>query len=145
MHARLNWMLNNDVLGRHDLARGLWQHAVTEYTTSCQNPPEATTRAAGFTDNASVNVLPGASPGELLAVTESVPGTMRVDAATLRTLGGVTYADGVKGELNTAHPTLQRDGSLINLVIGVSANRSEPYLATNQERKDSAVWASHFS
>ena len=77
-------------------------------------------RGAGFTDNASVNVLPGASPGELLAVTESVPGTMRVDAATLRTLGGVAYADGVKGELNTAHPTLQRDGSIINLAIGVS-------------------------
>ena len=65
-------------------------------------------------------MLPGASPGELVAVTESVPGTMRIDAHTLRTLGHITYADGVKGELNTAHPTLQRDGSIINLAIGVS-------------------------
>lgn len=94
--------------------------------TSCPKSPEGTARAAGFTDNASVNVLPGALPGELLAVTESVPGTMRVDARTLRTLGGVTYADGVKGELNTAHPTLQRDGSIINLAIGVSQNRTWP-------------------
>lgn len=89
--------------------------------------------AAGFTDNASVNVLPGASPSELVAVTESVPGTMRVDARTLRTLGHVTYADGVKGELNTAHPTLQRDGSIINLAIGVSV------LQPRQDRAWSAL------
>ncbi|KAK9831473.1 hypothetical protein WJX81_008489 [Elliptochloris bilobata] len=72
----------------------------------------------GFTDNASVNVLPGAARGELVAVTESVAGTFRIDERTLRTLGRVKYSDGIKGDLNTAHPTLQRDGSIINLAIG---------------------------
>jgi carlactone synthase/all-trans-10'-apo-beta-carotenal 13,14-cleaving dioxygenase len=66
-----------------------------------------------------VNVLPGAKRGELVAVTESLAGIMRVDADSLRTLGPVKYTDGVKGDLTTAHPTLQRDGSLINLAIGV--------------------------
>ncbi len=64
-------------------------------------------------------MLPGARRGELVAVTESVAGTMRIDADSLRTLGPVKYTDGVKGELTTAHPTLQRDGSLINLAVGV--------------------------
>jgi len=66
-----------------------------------------------------VNVLPGARRGELVAVTESVVGAVRVDARTLRTLAPITYTDRIKGDLTTAHPTLQRDGSLINLAVGV--------------------------
>ena len=56
---------------------------------------------------------------QLITMTESVLGTYRVDTATLKTLGRLTFADRVKGDLTTAHPTMQPNGKLINLTSGV--------------------------
>lgn len=74
---------------------------------------------AGFTDNATVNVFPSNADGsELLAVTESVRGTYRMDTNTLATKHQVKYTDKVKGDLNTAHPKLLPNGDSINIVVG---------------------------
>ena len=75
--------------------------------------------AAGFTDNATVNVFPSNADGsELLAVTESVKGTYRLDTATLATKYQEHYTDKVKGDLNTAHPKLLPTGESVNIVVG---------------------------
>lgn len=76
-------------------------------------------RPAGFTDNATVNVFPSNADGsELLAVTESVKGTYRLDTASLATKHQEKYTDGVKGDLNTAHPKLLPSGETVNIVVG---------------------------
>lgn len=73
----------------------------------------------GFTDNATVNVFPSNADGsELLAVTESVKGTYRLDTATLATKYQEHYTDKVKGDLNTAHPKLLPSGESVNIVVG---------------------------
>ncbi|KAK9817179.1 hypothetical protein WJX72_010704 [[Myrmecia] bisecta] len=69
----------------------------------------------GFTDNSSVSVRATHNGTELVAMTESVLGTYRVDPDTLRTRGQVVYKDNVKGDLTTAHPVTLPNGDLINL------------------------------
>lgn len=74
---------------------------------------------AGFTDNATVNVFPSNADGsELLAVTESVRGTYRMDTKTLATKSQEKFTDNIKGDLNTAHPKLLPNGDTINIVVG---------------------------
>lgn len=76
--------------------------------------------AAAFTDNASVNtyLLPGGK--QLVAMTETLSGTLRVDAGSLHTEGHITYNDDLKGDITTAHPVIYPDGSIYNLFIVVS-------------------------
>lgn len=74
---------------------------------------------AGFTDNATVNVFPSNAAGtELLAVTESVKGTYRMDTATLATKHREKFTDKVTGDLNTAHPKMLDTGETVNIVVG---------------------------
>ena len=74
---------------------------------------------AGFTDNATVNVFPSNADGsEVLAVTESVKGTYRLDTATLATKCQEKYTDRIKGDLNTAHPKVLPSGEVVNIVVG---------------------------
>ncbi len=66
-----------------------------------------------------MNVFPSNADGsELLAVTESVKGTYRLDTASLATKHQEKYTDGVKGDLNTAHPKLLPSGETVNIVVG---------------------------
>ena len=66
-----------------------------------------------------MNVFPSNADGsELLAVTESVKGTYRMDTTTLATKAQEKYTDNVKGDLNTAHPKVQPNGDTINIVVG---------------------------
>ena len=75
---------------------------------------------AGFTDNATVNVFPSNADGsELLAVTESVKGTYRMDTATLATKHQEKFTDKVTGDLNTAHPKMLPSGETVNIVVGL--------------------------
>ena len=53
-------------------------------------------------------------------MTESIAGTYRADLGDLATLGPVKFNDKLTGLLTTAHPTLMEDGTLINLINGVS-------------------------
>jgi len=53
---------------------------------------------------------------EIWALGEMVAGTYAVDPATLRTLGPVRYANTLKGDLTTAHPTVLPNGDVINLL-----------------------------
>jgi len=75
---------------------------------------------AGFTDNSSVSVISTPDQKELYTMTESVAGTYRADLGSLATLGPVKFNDKLKGLLTTAHPTLMEDGTLINIINGVS-------------------------
>lgn len=87
----------------------------------------------GVTDNASVHVIErvvrdagdegndnvnnnGTHKKELWAMTETVPGTFGVDPATLATTRRVGFADGLEGTLTTAHPTVDADGTMVNLL-----------------------------
>ena len=74
---------------------------------------------AGFTDNSSVSVVPNGDGSGVLSLTESVAGTYRASTADLSTLGRVNFKDGVEGLLTTAHPTVMKDGTMINLTSGV--------------------------
>ena len=66
-----------------------------------------------------MNVFPSNADGsELLAVTESVRGTYRMDTTTLATKAQEKYTDNIKGDLNTAHPKVQPNGDTINIVVG---------------------------
>ena len=66
-----------------------------------------------------MNVFPSNAEGsELLAVTESVKGTYRLDTATLATKYQEEYSDSVNGDLNTAHPKVLSDGQTVNIVVG---------------------------
>lgn len=66
-----------------------------------------------------MNVFPSNADGsELLAVTESVRGTYRMDTTTLATKAQETYTDNIKGDLNTAHPKELPNGDRINIVVG---------------------------
>lgn len=86
----------------------------------------------GFTDNATVNVFPSNADGsELLAVTESVKGTYRLDTATLATKHQEKYTDSIKGDLNTAHPKLLPSGESINIVVGFG----DGYKVVKQQRE----------
>jgi len=56
-----------------------------------------------------------------------VAGTYEFDPVTLRTLGRVRYADALRGDLTTAHPTCLPNGDLINILsapgVGLSVYR----------------------
>lgn len=52
-------------------------------------------------------------------MTETVQGTYLVDPATLRTLRRLCYADGIRGDITTAHPTLLPNGDLVNFLSTV--------------------------
>lgn len=66
-----------------------------------------------------MNVFPSNAAGtELLAVTESVRGTYRMDTATLATKRQEKFTDKVTGDLNTAHPKVLPNGDAINIVVG---------------------------
>lgn len=76
---------------------------------------------AGFTDNATVNVFPTRPDGqELMAVTESVVGTYRVNTSDLATKHQEKFEDSINGDLTTAHPKILANGDMINLAVGVS-------------------------
>ncbi|KAI8111186.1 hypothetical protein M9434_004759 [Picochlorum sp. BPE23] len=68
----------------------------------------------GVTDNASVHVIPRGT--EMWAMTETVPGTYRIDPETLETMGRVEYDDSMEGTLTTAHPHVLSDGRLVNIL-----------------------------
>ena len=57
--------------------------------------------------------LPGGA--ELVAMTEIVAGTLRVDINTLDVLDKVTYRDDISAQLTTAHPVIYPDGSIYNI------------------------------
>ena len=66
-----------------------------------------------------MNVFPSNADGsELLAVTESVRGTYRMDTNTLATKSQEKFTDNIKGDLNTAHPKLLPNGDTVNIVVG---------------------------
>lgn len=89
----------------------------------------------GFTDNATVNVFPSNADGsELLAVTESVRGTYRMDTNTLATKSQEKFADNIKGDLNTAHPKLLPNGDTVNIVVGFG----DAYKVVRQRREEHA-------
>jgi carlactone synthase / all-trans-10'-apo-beta-carotenal 13,14-cleaving dioxygenase len=82
--------------------------------------------SGGVTDNASVNIVPLSNTGSdgktktvAWAMTETVVGTIAFDPDTLGTLGRVKYDDTLRGDLTTAHPVIQPDGSIINLISAV--------------------------
>lgn len=69
---------------------------------------------------------------ELLAVTESVKGTYRMDTATLDTKHQEKYTDSVTGDLHTAHPKMLPSGEMVNIVIGFSKlNKTYPRTQTS--------------
>ncbi|PNW86115.1 hypothetical protein CHLRE_02g073900v5 [Chlamydomonas reinhardtii] len=70
-------------------------------------------KGRAFTDNASVSItsLPG---GKLLALSETRSAAYLVDPDTLATLQQVEPADGLPGDLTTAHPKRTPDGRLVN-------------------------------
>jgi len=75
---------------------------------------------AAFTDNANVNTYPLPGGKGMVAMTEAVSGTFKVDLNTLGTLERVRYGkDGIKGDLTTAHPVVYPDGSIYNLFLDV--------------------------
>ena len=77
-----------------------------------------------------MNVFPSNAEGsELLAVTESVKGTYRLDTATLETKYQETYSDSINGDLNTAHPKLLSDGQTINIVVGFGESQISLHLS----------------
>jgi carlactone synthase/all-trans-10'-apo-beta-carotenal 13,14-cleaving dioxygenase len=67
------------------------------------------------------------------ATTETVAGTIAFDPVTLRTLGTVKYADGLRGDLTTAHPQRLTGGDLVNFLsvpgVGFSLYRQAPRAA----------------
>lgn len=66
-----------------------------------------------------MNVFPSNADGsELLAVTESVKGTYRMDTTTLATKAQEKFTDNINGDLNTAHPKVLPNGDAINIVVG---------------------------
>ena len=69
-----------------------------------------------------VNVLPLPDGKTAVSLTEAVAGTYTLDMKTLATLGPVKFKDAVKGALTTAHPSVQPDGSLVNLTSDVSTH-----------------------
>lgn len=73
----------------------------------------ALTHGMHLGDNALVSVFP--QGGELVAHTETLSGTYRIDPKTLETLGRLEYADGVSGMGKTAHPHTLPNGDIINL------------------------------
>ncbi len=76
---------------------------------------------AAFTDNANVNTYPLPGGKGMVAMTEAVSGTYKVDLDTLSTLERVYYRkDGIKGDLTTAHPVIYPDGTIYNLFLEVS-------------------------
>ena len=77
---------------------------------------------ADFTDNASVNTygLPGGE--ELVAMTEVVTGTARVDVKTLDIIERVKYNDDISALMTTAHPVIYPDGSIYNLFSNVRSH-----------------------
>jgi carlactone synthase/all-trans-10'-apo-beta-carotenal 13,14-cleaving dioxygenase len=74
----------------------------------------------GVTDNASVNVIARGRDANgvarMWAMTETVPGTFEIDPETLHTTGRVRYTDGLEGTLTTAHPFVDDNGTLYNLL-----------------------------
>ena len=73
------------------------------------------------TDNASVSLhavgapsAPGGPRPRLLAVSETPKASYLVDPSNLATAGRARFPDSVKGDLTTAHPTVLRDGRLLN-------------------------------
>ena len=60
-----------------------------------------------------------------VSLTELATGSYVLDMDTLATRGPIRYRDKVAGAMTTAHPSVQPDGSLINLTADV---RSSPVL-----------------
>ena len=54
-----------------------------------------------------------------VSLTELASGSFIIDMETLSTRGAIRYRDKVKGAMTTAHPSVQPDGSLINLTADV--------------------------
>ena len=87
----------------------------------------------GVTDNASVHIIKFGSA--FWAMTETVPGTFRIDGDTLDTVQRVTYKDGLEGTLTTAHPLLLDAGKTMVNILSVpgkgftvySCDADEPY------------------
>jgi carlactone synthase/all-trans-10'-apo-beta-carotenal 13,14-cleaving dioxygenase len=112
--------------------------------------------AQGVTDNASVNVV-GRPDGPPRGPTETVQGTYKVDPATLHTLEQVRYgADGVRGDLTTAHPQPLPGGDLVNLVSAVGTgftlyrhpaaafDRRQPIATVPHRRPLAPAWVHDF-
>jgi carlactone synthase/all-trans-10'-apo-beta-carotenal 13,14-cleaving dioxygenase len=107
-----------------------------------------TTNNPAFTDNASVSLsLAGAgavsSSGSgagsggriLLAMSETPAASYLINAEDLSTLQQVSYADGIPGDLTTAHPSVLPDGSLVNFT------RSLPFGGFHVYRQDPTTLA----
>ena len=74
---------------------------------------------AGFTDNATVNTVP-LPHGELLAVTETVKGSYRINIDNLQMIERAEFRGKMPGDLITAHPAVCSDGTIYNLAVDVS-------------------------
>ena len=88
---------------------------------------------AGFTDNASVTLVPSAkNANTLIAMTETVVGQFKVDRDSLATMERVKYNDSIKGKQTTAHPAKLAgegtDGTKSNWSINMAYGFPEPQL-----------------
>ncbi|KAG2445530.1 hypothetical protein HXX76_000145 [Chlamydomonas incerta] len=104
-----------------------------------------------FTDNASVSFtpLPG---GRMLALSEAVTSAYVVDGTSLETRQHLAYKDGVKGDLQSAHPKVAPDGSIINFSHsfpfgGLHVSAMDPVtlqrreIAFIKDRDNTACWS----
>ena len=94
----------------------------------------------GVTDNASVHVIPRGD--EMWAMTETVPGTFRIDPETLETLGRVEYDDTMEGTLTTAHPHVLSDGRLVN-ILSVPGKGFTVYLCNGNNTREEIAYIPH--
>ena len=62
--------------------------------------------------------IPGGK--DLVAMTEAVSGTYKVDVGSLSTKERVAYNDDLPGDQTTAHPVIYPDGSVYNIFLTVS-------------------------
>lgn len=117
----------------------------------------------GFTDNASVNVIPLSNDSNnnvVIACTETVLGTFKVDKNNLNTIGRIQYTDEdnnkpIKGDLTTAHPIILPNGDHINIINNAGFGESHIYrvspsssirhrIATIKQRNLAGSWIHSF-
>lgn len=104
-------------------------------------PSDTDALQAGLTDNASVHTHPVKDSRTIVAMSEPVIATYKVDLDTLATISRVDHGnDGVPGNITTAHPVLDPGGSLYNIYLDVRENNqrcvqmpaSEPHIDVSQ-------------
>ena len=85
------------------------------------------TAFSGVTDNASVNTHAVKDTNTIVAMSEPVLATYKVDLNSLETISRVEYGnDGVQADMTTAHPVVDPDGTLYNVYFAVSHHMTQP-------------------